>query len=249
MDSQSLKSQSQGNFDPDETAKIYSRYNRNYRAVGGMWIIFTLCFAIILLVVFFQPQWIGDSKDSPGTGYFGLHEYCELTKAGSVQMCSGRYYQFSTIISDAFIAATFFIGFAGLLIVICICCMVLFLFLSPSTVFTVCSWIQVVTCIFIFLGCIIYPAGWNNDKVQRICGADADQYNPGQCSIRWAYILAIISGFDALILAILGFVLASRYIQSPAYKNYNAYHNDIDSKPSMIIQPNSDHHSLHSAKN
>ena len=30
-----------------------------------------------------------------------------------------------------------------------------------------------------FLGCLIFPAGWDNDQVQRICGADADTYRIG----------------------------------------------------------------------
>ena len=61
-----------------------------------------------------------------------------------------------------------------------------------------------------FLGCVIFPAGWNDDKIQRLCGNDSGYFNVGQCGIRWAYILAIIGIFDALVLAILAFVLASR---------------------------------------
>ena len=66
-----------------------------------------------------------------------------------------------------------------------------------------------------FLGCIIYPLGWDNDKIARVCGSEADQFNLGTCGIRWAYILAIIGIFDAFILAILAFVLATKYIPKP----------------------------------
>ena len=66
-----------------------------------------------------------------------------------------------------------------------------------------------------FLGCIVYPAGWNDNKVQRICGNDADVFQIGECGIRWAYILAIIGIFDVFVLAILAFVLASRQAKWP----------------------------------
>jgi len=255
MDTQTLKSQD--SYDQAGVLKIYSKYKRNYLAVGSMWGVFTVCFAIIILVVFFQPQWIGDTEDSLGTGYFGLYEYCELIQSGKTKMCSGAYRQFSSIISVPFQVATFFIGIAGLLILVCICCIILFLFLSPSTVFKVCGCLQIASAVCILLGCIIYPAGWNNEIVQRVCGSDAGRYNPGQCGIRWAFVLAIISIFDAIILSALAFVLASRYIRSPSVKTYSSYQQDIDSKPAMYIQPGSgeltsdrfsDHHSIASLR-
>ena len=68
-----------------ETSRVYyTNYVRNSRAVGVMWGIFTICFAIFNIVVFLQPQWIGDTDDSPGAGYFGLYEYCELLQSGQV---------------------------------------------------------------------------------------------------------------------------------------------------------------------
>ena len=129
-----------------ETAHIYSNYNRNYRAVGVMWGVFTICFAIINIVVFLQPQWIGDTEHSVGTGYFGLYEYCELFASGGVTLnCQGVIGDFKSILSDAFIASTFFIGFSALLILITICCTILFPFVkSPSIVFMICGWIQVI---------------------------------------------------------------------------------------------------------
>ena len=98
-----------------ETTRVYyTNYVRNSRAVGAMWGVFTICFAIINIVVFLQPQWIGDTDTSPGTGYFGLFEYCELFQSGLKLYCSGSFDEFSSILSDAFIAASFFIGFSTL---------------------------------------------------------------------------------------------------------------------------------------
>ena len=61
-----------------------------------------------------------------------------------------------------------------------------------------------------FLGCVLFPAGWDNKEVRRVCGNGAAKYQIGDCGIRWAFILAIIGIFDAFILAILAFVLSSR---------------------------------------
>lgn len=59
-----------------------------------------------------------------------------------------------------------------------------------------------------FLGCVIFPAGWNNQEIKRICGPESTKYKLGDCEMRWAYILAIIGIFDCLFLAVLAFVLA-----------------------------------------
>jgi LHFPL tetraspan subfamily member protein len=59
-----------------------------------------------------------------------------------------------------------------------------------------------------FLGCVIFPHGWDHMYVRRICGDDVWRYKIGQCEMRWAYILAIIGIFDIMIIAIMAFVLA-----------------------------------------
>ncbi|CAL8339500.1 unnamed protein product [Arctogadus glacialis] len=64
------------------------------------------------------------------------------------------------------------------------------------------------TCLI--LGCMIYPDGWDSDEVKRMCGEQTDKYTLGACSVRWAYILAIMGIMDALILAFLAFVLGNR---------------------------------------
>ncbi|TKS90754.1 Lipoma HMGIC fusion partner-like 3 protein [Collichthys lucidus] len=64
------------------------------------------------------------------------------------------------------------------------------------------------TCLI--LGCMIYPDGWDSDEVKRMCGEQTDKYTLGACSVRWAYILAIMGIMDALILSFLAFVLGNR---------------------------------------
>ena len=127
-----------------ETTRVYyTNYVRNSRAVGVMWGVFTICFAIINIVVFIQPQWIGDTDTSPGTGYFGLYEYCELYQSGTSLYCTGRFDDFDTIISPYFKAASFFIGFSALLTLICVLCMLLFFFMNASIVYIICGFIQI----------------------------------------------------------------------------------------------------------
>ena len=59
------------------------------------------------------------------------------------------------------------------------------------------------------VGCIIYPNAFDDPNFKRICGQDAKAYDTDKCQIRWAYILGIVLVFDALILSILAFILAS----------------------------------------
>ncbi|MEQ2179020.1 LHFPL tetraspan subfamily member 5 protein, partial [Goodea atripinnis] len=60
------------------------------------------------------------------------------------------------------------------------------------------------------MGCMIYPDGWNAAEVKRMCGQRTDKYTLGNCTMRWAYILAIISILDAVLLALLSFTLGNR---------------------------------------
>lgn len=60
------------------------------------------------------------------------------------------------------------------------------------------------------IGCMIYPDGWDSDEVKRMCGQRTDKYTLGNCTVRWAYILAIISIMDSLVLSLVAFSLGSR---------------------------------------
>ena len=125
--------------------KHYVNYARNYLALGVMWGIFTICFAIINIVVFVQPQWIGDTEISPGIGYFGLYQFCELFQAGQELLCLGQFDDFPTIVSPPFQAATFFIGFSFLTMLICVLCLLLFAFIKPDKVFYGCGCLQMLS--------------------------------------------------------------------------------------------------------
>jgi hypothetical protein len=195
------------------TAQAYvTNYVRNSKAIAVLWGIFTICFAIISVVVFVQPQWVGDTIDSKGTGYFGLWKHCIINNDADEIYCKGRIDEFSSIISPAFRAATVFTGLAVFITFFTVLAMLLFFCLHSSTVFHICGWTQLFTAACLLIGVLCFPAGWDAPEVKAVCGDDADDFNLGSCSIRWPFILAAVAVADAIVLATLAFVLATRYI-------------------------------------
>ncbi|XP_002740275.1 LHFPL tetraspan subfamily member 5 protein-like [Saccoglossus kowalevskii] len=194
----------------NDTALIYhTNYIRNSRAVGVLWGIFTICYAIIAVVVVIQPFWIGDSTETPAVGHFGLYSYCVGYGISGDVKCVEDF-DFGNIPSGYWQAATIFAGVSTLLILTSIICMLLFLFVNTARVFKICAWQQVISALLLLVCILLYPAGWDdsNTEVHRLCSSDV--YDIGKCQIRWAYILAIIGVFDAAILGTLAFILASR---------------------------------------
>ncbi|XP_058046475.1 LHFPL tetraspan subfamily member 3 protein [Ahaetulla prasina] len=200
-----------GLLPPQEAAKLYhTNYVRNSRAIGVLWAIFTICFAIVNVVCFFQPYWIGDGVETPQAGYFGLFHFCTGSGVSRELTCQGSFTDFASLPSGAFKAASFFIGLSMTLVITCIVCFILFFFCNTATVYKICAWMQLSSAACLILGCMIYPDGWDAKEVKRMCGEKTDKYTLGACSIRWAYILAIIGILDAMILSFLAFVLGNR---------------------------------------
>ncbi|KAI3357196.1 hypothetical protein L3Q82_015659 [Scortum barcoo] len=57
---------------------------------------------------------------------------------------------------------------------------------------------------------MIFPDGWDAEVIRDMCGEQTGKYSLGDCSVRWAYMLAIMGILDALILSFLAFVLGNR---------------------------------------
>ena len=126
-----------------EAAKIYhTNYVRNARAVGVLWTVFTITFAVITVVIFIQPYWIGDSVNTPQAGYFGLFHYCIGNALTSELTCKGSPLDFGSIPSGAFKTAMFFVGISMLLVVASIVCFSLFFFCNAGSVYKICAWMQ-----------------------------------------------------------------------------------------------------------
>lgn len=232
-------------FNP-ETARLYHfRYLREYRAVCVLWALLTIIWATLNVVVFVQPQWIGDTKESPGFGHHGVYAYCFPDHADRRYECSGSFADFNSLLNDSYKATTFFVGVGALLMLISVAALLLFFCFKKTAVFVFVGVLEIITAIFLFLACVIYPSGWDNSELEKICGKDSGRYRTGDCNIRWAYILAILGIFDAAILAVLAFFLASKRAKIEMYSatgavtksELNGYGTDTMSKRSMAIQP------------
>jgi len=202
------------NADPSLTDINYLNLQTNYiksRSIGVLWAVFSMSFAIIDVIVFVQPQWLGDTELSRGTGYFGLWKSCRLLQDGQDLLCNGKLNDLSSIHITAFKISTIFVALSVLMISLCILAMLAFFFAHPCTVFRLCGWLQFICAISLLSGVLIFPAGWDSPSVKEVCGPETSSYNVGQCSIRWAYILAIIGVVDCLVLSILAFVLGTRH--------------------------------------
>ncbi|KAL8563522.1 hypothetical protein ACOMHN_064347 [Nucella lapillus] len=231
-------------FNPDNAKAYHFRYMREYRAVAVLWGLLSVIWCILNLVAFVQPQWIGDTRESVGYGHMGVFQYCYPDSNKKAYTCSGQFTDFDTILNDPFRACTFFVGVSALLMLIVVAALLLFFCFKKTAVFIFSGILQVFSCIFMFLACVIYPAGWDHKEVLLICGADAGEYKLGQCNIRWAYILAILGIFDAFVLALLAFFLAAKRARIEVYSatgtvtksELNGYSETI-SKRSIPIQP------------
>ncbi|GAB1300798.1 LHFPL tetraspan subfamily member 5 protein [Apodemus speciosus] len=252
-----------------EAAKIYhTNYVRNSRAVGVMWGTLTICFSVLVMALFIQPYWIGDSVSTPQAGYFGLFSYCVGNVLSSELICKGGPLDFSSIPSRAFKTAMFFVALAMFLIIGSIICFSLFFVCNTATVYKICAWMQLAAeskvldrevccddadqnchlprqCTYpsrratgLMIGCLVYPDGWDSSEVRRMCGEQTGKYTLGHCTIRWAFMLAILSIGDALILSFLAFVLGYRQ-DKLLPDDYKADGNDRKSEASEVLVSNS----------
>ncbi|ESN91716.1 hypothetical protein HELRODRAFT_185197 [Helobdella robusta] len=194
-----------------KTHVYYKKYSGHSKGVGICWGCLTLCFLIMNIIVFTEPQWIGDSETSPGVGWMGLYEYCELYNSGQNEICRGQFQDFTTILTPAFRASTFFIGVSILIIFLVIFLFILFFFKAAfKYAYLVCGILQGVSTLFMFLGNVIYPHGWDHIQVKRLCGESATRFYIGECTFRWAYMLSIIAMCCIFMITILALLLAFR---------------------------------------
>ena len=131
-----------------DSSHVYvTNYVRNSKAVGVLWGLFTICYAIIIVVAFVTPEWIGDTSNSENPGRFGLWARCyfrgsnELSGIG-LEECSGQLDDFGSIVTIAFKAATILVGLSVIIALLTICAMLLFFFFASTTTFLVCGWMQ-----------------------------------------------------------------------------------------------------------
>uniref|UniRef100_A0AAG5D345 Protein with signal anchor n=1 Tax=Anopheles atroparvus TaxID=41427 RepID=A0AAG5D345_ANOAO len=232
----------------DSSHMYATNYIRNSKAIAVLWAIFSICYAIISVVAFVTPEWVGDADSDIG-GRLGLWQICQ--KDDLNDSCSGKLEDLLEMQSIAFQVATVFCGLAVATSVLAICCLLLMVFMKSTTVFHICGWMQMLSALCMVIACVSFPFGWNSDEFRKICGPESNRFEVGLCSMRWAYPLAIIACIDGFILATLSFILATRHVrlqpepqyQSSTYKGEinNAYVTDAvsiaGSRKSLNLQP------------
>ncbi|XP_065332800.1 LHFPL tetraspan subfamily member 3 protein [Cloeon dipterum] len=195
----------------DSTQMYATSYARNSKAVAVLWGVFTLCYAVICLVAFATPEWLGTTSSS---GRIGVWTICNAIDAQSgIETCIGKLEDVTTIPGVALRSAAILVGLGTLLSLVCVLALLLFFFCGTTSVFMICGWIQLFSAILIGAGVIVFPAGWDTSEVRLTCGSSAGQYALGDCSVRWALVLAVIGCLDGVILASLAFILATRHVR------------------------------------
>ena len=136
-----------------ETNIYHLQYVRTSRAITVVWAIFTICYAILNIVAFIQPQWLGYTEKSLNAGYFGLYEVCTILTGGDLA-CDGDFLDFTTILNDSFRAASMLVGISALLFLLAIVCLLLFFFMRAATVLKICGWLQLLAGNYSLTTCI-----------------------------------------------------------------------------------------------
>ena len=131
---------------PMKMVKIPYRFNfvHKLHIIGMFWGVFTACWTVMNIIAFIEPQWLGDTETSPGTGFFGLFHYCEIFNFGQYVFCYGQFESFPSILTDAFKTAAFLVGFSALMFLVCLCCFILFFFIRASNTYFICASFQLV---------------------------------------------------------------------------------------------------------
>ncbi|XP_067646563.1 LHFPL tetraspan subfamily member 3 protein isoform X2 [Eurosta solidaginis] len=223
-----------------DTTHLYAtKYIRNSKAIAVLWAIFTICYAIIGIVAFVTPEWVGD-PDKESASRLGLWQVCQRDEI--FDNCKRRWETILTVPTFSFQLATYFMIVAVALALLTIFFLVFLIFVKSTRVYHICGWMQIISALCMVVACAAFPFGWNSDDFRKICGPDANRFELGLCGIRWAYPLAIIGCVDGVVLATLAFILATRHVRlqpDPLYQS-SLYKDAVSlagSRKSLNLQP------------
>lgn len=121
-------------------------FNKNHRAIATAWAIMSIVFAVLTVILFTQPQWIGDTADSPGYGHLGVYQYCVPNNADGTYFCIGSFTSFDSILNQAFQAVTVFTGLSALFMLIVVGALLTFFCFKKGYVFVICGVLEVLVC-------------------------------------------------------------------------------------------------------
>lgn len=130
-------------------------FNKNHRAIAVVWAIMSIVFCVLSIIAFTQPQWIGDTEESPGYGHFGVYQYCVPDDIDATYKCTGSFTTFDTILNDFFRATTVFTGLSALLMLIVVGALITFFCFKKGYVFVICGALELITgkCHFMYGFC------------------------------------------------------------------------------------------------
>lgn len=159
-----------------DLARLYqTEFVRSARAVGVLWAICTLCFAIIQVVVLVQPSWIGTTQGPTGparpSGTLGLFEVSPNTSsrlnssAASLSPCACLRVWQVCVDSDwpvpdcrgalsslsplpSFQSVAVLVGVSLWAVWTSVLGLCLFRFCSAATVYKICAWLQLTAGLF-----------------------------------------------------------------------------------------------------
>jgi hypothetical protein len=142
-----------------DSSQLYAtNYVRNAKAVGVLWGIFTVCYAIIVAVAFITPEWIGDTTTSENPARFGLWNSCYFGNgvSSAVEDCQGKLDELSSIPSMALRVAAIFGGVSVCIAIVIVVMLLLFFFFQTTTVYLLCGWLHILSgkC-FLFISILI----------------------------------------------------------------------------------------------
>ncbi|XP_014878178.1 lipoma HMGIC fusion partner-like 3 protein isoform X1 [Poecilia latipinna] len=173
-----------------DLSRLYqTEFVRSARAVGVLWAVCTLCFAVIQVVILVQPSWVGTTASGPPlpSGTMGLFEVC-LESDWPVPDCRGGLSSLSPL--PSFQSVAVLVGVSLWAVWTSVLCLCLFRFCSAATVYKICAWLQLTAGFCLALACLLFPDSWESPEMRVLCG-DSD---PGLGSApfpRWAASLQV----------------------------------------------------------
>ena len=136
-----------------EVARLYqTEFVRSARAVGVLWAVCTLCFAVIEVVILIQPSWVGTRQlhyrpgsPPPQAGTLGLFEVC-LENDWPVPECRGSLRTLTPL--PAFQSPAVLVCISLTMVWASVGCLCLFRFCNAATVYKICAWLQLTAGVF-----------------------------------------------------------------------------------------------------
>jgi hypothetical protein len=142
----------QNHQDEDEEDNLnshdyYKFYLNVSRSFGLVWFVLSICFAVALVLVFIQPDWIGDTNESASRGYFGIYRFCVRSNVFNDYVCYGEWNDFDKYPDDTIVfkVSNVFILISIILSIIVVLISIVSLCVKFERVFHICSWVQFLT--------------------------------------------------------------------------------------------------------